>query len=100
MNIQVTSRKFRAKDTLKDFVVSELKSLERFSDEIMEANIILSFIHQNNSIKNVDITLKLPGNSLHVSESGEDFHKSISIGVNKLSRQLKKFKTKRLAKKR
>ncbi|MFH1197655.1 MAG: ribosome-associated translation inhibitor RaiA [bacterium] len=100
MNIQVTSRKFRAKDTLKDFITTELKSLERFSDEIMEANVILSFIHANNSIKNVEIALKVPGNTLRISETGEDFHKSVSLGVDKLSRQLRKLKTKRLAKKR
>jgi len=100
MNIHITSRKFRAKDTLKDLINAELTSLERFSDDIMEASVILSFIHQSNSVKNVEISIKLPGNSLHVTETGEEFTKLISIGVDKLSRQLKKLKSKRLAKKR
>ncbi len=98
MNIQITSRKFRAKDSLKEFITGELKRLERFSDNIMDVNVVLSFTHMKDSIKEVEIVLQLPGKILTVSESSEDFFKSVGLSIEKLERQLKKIKDKRLAK--
>ncbi len=51
MNIQITSRKFRAKDSLKDHIKSELHSLEKFSDNILEANVVLHYTHVRDCIK-------------------------------------------------
>lgn len=98
MNIRITSRKFRAKDSLKDFITDEIKKLERFNDNIMDVNVVLSFTHLKDSIKEVEILLQLPGKTLTVSESSEDFFKSVSLATEKVERQLKKIKDKRLAK--
>ena len=98
MNINITSRKFKAKESLKEFINDEINSLRKFNDDIMEANVVLSFIHPKDSIKETEITLQLPGQLLTVSDSSEDFFKSVTGAVNKLERQLKKLKSKRLAK--
>ncbi len=98
MNIQITSRKFRAKESLKEQVKSELKSLEKIYDDILDANVILSYTHPKDSIKTVEIQLQIPGKVLTASESSDDFRKSLSAVVNKLERQLIKHKTKRMAK--
>ena len=39
MNIQITCRKFRAKESLKDFIKAELSTLEKYNDEILESNV-------------------------------------------------------------
>ncbi len=98
MNIQITSRKFRAKESLKDQVKSELKSLEKIYDDILDANVILSYTHPKDSIKTVEIQLQIPGKVLTASETSDDFRKSLSAAVGKLERQLIKHKTKRMAK--
>ena len=100
MNIQITSRKFRAKDSLKLFISDEIKSLERYNDKIREANVILSFMHQKDSIKTAEINLKLPGRTITANETSDDFYKSINTATGKLARQLKKVKTKKISKKR
>lgn len=100
MNINITSRKFKAKDTLKDFISDSLKSLEKLSDDIMEAEVVLHFTHAHDSIKSVEIQLKLPGKVLNVHEDSDDFQKSVHMAIDKLERQLRKVKTKRLAKAR
>lgn len=51
MNIQITARKFKAHDTLKEFIKDEVTSLERFNDEIIDADVILSYLNNQNSIK-------------------------------------------------
>ncbi len=98
MNIQITSRKFKAKDSLKDFITQEVNSLTKFSDEIIDATVTLSYLHNQNSIKTAEILLNIPGNNLVVSESTEEFEKSVTQAVEKLERQLKTLKSKKLAK--
>lgn len=100
MNIQITSRKFRAKDSLNNFIKDELNRLKKFNADIMDANVILSFQHNTNSIKAAEITLHVPGKVFKAEEESDDFRKSVSSATQKLERQLKKLKTKRLAKSR
>jgi putative sigma-54 modulation protein len=100
MNIQITARKFRAKDSLKDFIRGEIKSLEKFNDEIIDVSVILSYTHLKDSIKDVEIVLQIPGKVLNVKESSDEFEKSIGGAVEKLARQLKKVKAKRTTRKK
>ncbi len=97
MNVNITSRKFKAKDSLKSVIRNELKSLERFSEDILDADVVLHFTHMKDSIKTAEIKLQLPRKTLKVSESSEEFAKSISTATNKLARQLKQIKSKRKA---
>jgi len=100
MNIQITSRKFRAKDSLKDFIRDEIKSLSKFYDDILDVNVVLSFTHTKDSIKTAELVLQVPGKTITVEESSEEFEKSINTAIEKIKIQLKKLKTKRIAKKK
>ncbi len=95
MNIKITARKFKAHNTLKDFITSEVSSLEKFSDDIIDLDVILSFQNARESIKTAEIVLQVPGQVLTAAEDSDDFKKSVSAAVEKLSRQLKKLKTKK-----
>ncbi len=97
MKVNITARKFKAHSTLKDFINSEVASLSKFNDEILDVNVILSFQNSSNSVKTAEIILKVPGQILTATESSDDFKKSISSVVQKLSRQLEKLKSKRAA---
>lgn len=98
MNINITSRKFKAKETLKEFINKEAKSLEKYNDGILDIDVVLSYIHEKDSIKTAEIIVKIPGKILTVSEDSEEFSKSVSIALDKLKRQLKKEKSKRISK--
>ena len=98
MNINITSRKFKAKDSLKEFINAEVKALEKYYDGILDADVILSYIHEKDSIKTAEIIVKIPGKTITVSEDSEDFSKSVSAGLDKLKRLLKKEKEKRMSK--
>ncbi len=95
MNVQITSRKFRAKDSLKDYIKQELKSLERYNEEILEAEVVLHYTHLKDSIKSAEILIQLPGKSFFAEVSSDEFRKSVRDCVQKLERQLKNFKAKR-----
>jgi len=100
MNIKITSRKFKAKDSLKEYIKSEIKSLEKFSDNIHDVKVVLSYTHPQDSIKTAEVMVQIPGKTIIIEHSSDEFEKSINAAVAKLSRQLRKVKTKVIARKR
>jgi putative sigma-54 modulation protein len=100
MNIQITSRKFKAKESLKTEITDHLNSLNKFNDEILDANVILSYTHLKDSIKTVEINLGIPGKIFTAEESSDDFSKALVKTISKLEKQLKTLKSKRKAKTR
>ena len=95
MNIIITARKFKARETLKDYVKDEVKSLLKFNDSILSADVILSFQSSHDSVKKAEITLHIPGQTLIAAGETDEFTKSVSAAVAKLLRQLKTLKSKR-----
>lgn len=100
MNIQITARKFKAHDSLKEFIKDELNSLKKFNDDIISADVILSFQNNVNSLKIAEILLSIPGQKLTAKDESDDFKKSVSGAVEKLRNQLTTIKSKRTAKAR
>ncbi len=100
MNISITARKFKARETLKEFVNSEVSSLQKFFDNILDADVILSYQNIHDGEKCAEIILQVPGQILTAKEESDDFTKSVSAAVEKLSRQLEKLKNKRVARKK
>lgn len=100
MNIQITARKFKAHDTLKEHIKDEIESLQRFNDDIIGADVILSYQNNQNSIKKAEIVLNIPGQTLNAADESEEFKLSISSAAEKLRRQLETIKSKRAAKAR
>lgn len=97
MNIKITARKFKAHQTLKDFIGDEVSSLQKYYDNIMNAEVILSYIRPNNSVKNAEIIIQIPGQTLKAKDESDDFNKSVASSVNKLKSQLKKIRSKQIA---
>ncbi|BDQ01889.1 MAG: ribosome-associated translation inhibitor RaiA [Ignavibacterium sp.] len=100
MNIQITARKFKAHETLKEFIKDELTSLKRFNDDIISADVKLSFQNTQNSIKIAEVLLSIPGQMLTAKEESDDFKKSVAGAVEKLRNQLSTIKSKRTSKTR
>jgi len=95
MNVKITARKFKARETLKDHVNAEVKSLLKFNDDILNADVILSYQNSYDSVKKAEISLHIPGQTLLATEESDEFTKSVTAATDKLSRQLKTLKSKR-----
>jgi len=98
MNIQITSRKFKAKESLKKEIKEQLKTLEKFNDDILDTNVILSYTHLKDSLKTVEINLSVPGKLISAQDTSEAFEISLTKTINKLEKQLKTLKSKRISK--
>lgn len=97
MNISITARKFKAHPSLKEYINDEVSSLRKFNEDILNAEVILSYQNSTNSIKKAELILHVPGQTITAIEQTDDFKKSINASVEKVIRQLKKLKTKREA---
>jgi putative sigma-54 modulation protein len=83
-NIDVT-------EALHDHVEKKLGRLEKFFDTHPEATVVLTVMKEKHK---VEVTIPLPGLMLRAEEITEDMYNSIDHVVEKLERQIKKYKTK------
>ncbi|MBM3324130.1 MAG: ribosome-associated translation inhibitor RaiA [Calditrichaeota bacterium] len=91
MRTSISARHFKVSDRLKEYAQEEVQRLTRYFDGIVDCNIELSYQKQN---KTSEVALTVHGNLLKASETSDDFRKSIALSVDKLERQLKKYKGK------
>jgi putative sigma-54 modulation protein len=97
MNISITARRFKAHETLKDFIRDEVSSLNKFTEDILNAEVILSYQNAKDSIKTAEINLNIPGHTIIAREDSDDFKKSVSAATEKVTRQLRKIKSRNTA---
>ena len=94
MDIRFTARHFKVRESLRDYSVGEIERLKKFYDNIVNAEIILSYENTRNSVKVAEISVKVFGTRLMAVEKSDDFFKSVDYAVSKIERQLKKYKDK------
>ena len=94
METHFTARKFKARQDLKSYAVDAVKKLDKYYDGIVRADIILSYERTTQSVKTAEVNLHVHGTTLSARESSEEFLKSIELAIDKLGRQLAKYKTK------
>lgn len=95
MKVNLTSRHFKAHETLKEHAEIELQKIDKFYDGLMKAEVILSYEKPSNSIKSAEIIVT--SNSHHTFTAtgrSDDFKVSIESAVDKLVTQIKKHKEK------
>ena len=100
METHFTARKFRAHKEIKTQAIAAVQRLVKFYDGILRCDIILSYERILNSVKTAEINLHVHGTTLSATEKSEEFMKSIELAVDKLERQLGKYKTKLRMKKK
>ncbi len=91
MRVTFTARHFKPSERLKEHAVSEAEKLKKYSDGILDIEIILDYIKQ---VQKAELVAKVYGTRLTVVEESEDMYKSIDLAMNKLSRQLQRHKDK------
>ncbi|GGE04781.1 ribosomal subunit interface protein [Marinithermofilum abyssi] len=84
-NIEVT-------DALRDYVVKKLSRLERYFDSPKaEAHVALSVFRD---VHKVEVTIPFPALLVRAEESSENMYASVDNVLEKLERQIRKYKTK------
>lgn len=91
MKIKTTARHFDLTQELKDFANQEINRLDRFFDRIIDTHLILE---AEGYRKRAELNLKVYGAVLTSQHSSADFRTSIEGALEKMKRQLKKYKSK------
>lgn len=100
MVINVTSRHFKAHESVVEYAEGAVASLSRFYDGIVKSEVIMSYEKARNSVKIVEVNVSVYGAVLTSIVQSDDFFKSIDGAVEKVKVQLKKYKAKLRAKDR
>ncbi len=92
MNTKVTSRHFKAHETLNEYAEQAVEGLSRYYDGILKAEVVLSFEKVRNSMKKAEVTVKVYNAVLMGLAEADQFEKAIDAAVAKVQVQLKKYK--------
>ncbi|MBB6216446.1 putative sigma-54 modulation protein [Anaerosolibacter carboniphilus] len=91
MRVRVSGRNLAVTDALKDTITSKLEKFGKYFKEDTEAQATLS-VEKNRQI--IEITIPINGSILRAEESTEDMYASVDKALDKLNRQIGKYKTK------
>lgn len=89
MQVNVTFRHMDPTDALKDYAEEKLARLQKYVDWPLDVNVVLStekFAHV------AEVTATTKGSSFNGSNRSEDMYASIDGAVDKVERQVVKFK--------
>lgn len=89
MQIIFSGKHMEVTPALKEYAESKLLKLSRFFDHVQEIHVVESIL-RNQHI--VEVTLKADGTLIRAEERSPDMYSSIDMIIDKLERQLSRFK--------
>ncbi len=95
MKVNVQGIGVTPRQDLLDLIDEKLNKLERISDRIVEAKVILRVEKSDDrNNKQVEVRLAIPGNDIFVKKQGESFEEVVQKTTDTLQRELKDWKEK------
>lgn len=100
MNIyQLIGRNIEITDAMRSYAEDKLAKLDRFSDQIVDARVTMSYDERlGGEPCKVEVQVHVAGGLVRAEERGADTYAAVDLVVDKLERQLKRFKGRLLAK--
>ncbi|MEA4916592.1 ribosome hibernation-promoting factor, HPF/YfiA family [Proteiniphilum sp.] len=96
MELTIQSVNFDATDQLKAFVEKKIKKLERFSDDIILAEVILKVVKPETAMnKDAAVKLKLRHSEAFANKTADTFEEAIDLSVVAIEKQILKTKEKK-----
>lgn len=90
MKLEVRGKNIEVTDALRDYATKRLSKLERYIDDVRDAQVALSVEGEDHK---VEVTIPLNGIILRGEETNEDMYTAIDMVEEKLEKQIDKYKT-------
>ncbi|WP_025321888.1 ribosome hibernation-promoting factor, HPF/YfiA family [Deferrisoma camini] len=91
MNLNITFRHAEPSDALKQYATEKVQRLHKYFDGIVDGHVVLTA----EKIRHLaEVTLHANGTRIHAKEESTDFYSAVDNVVDKLERQLKRYKEK------
>lgn len=91
MRVQIRGRNIEVTDALKEYISKRLGKLDKYIDNLGEAQIALSVVR---GFHRIEVTIPINGMILRGEESTDDMYASADLVVEKLEKQIEKYKGK------
>lgn len=91
MQLNLTGHHIEITQALRDYVTSKMERLERHFDQVIDAHVILSVEKLR---QKAEATLYMSGGNIHADAVEEDMYAAIDALIDKLDRQVKRYKEK------
>ena len=91
MNLSITGRHLDITPAIREYVTNKLARVSRHFDNVIDTQVILSIDRLNHT---ADITMRRRGKDIHGQATDENRYAAIDLLVDKIDRQVIKYKTK------
>ena len=99
MEVRIQALHFDAADKLRDFIQKKVSKLEKYSDTILDAEVILKVTKPEvSNNKEASIKLNVRNGEFFANKTADSFEEAIDLSVEALEKQLLKFKEKTYSK--
>jgi putative sigma-54 modulation protein len=95
VNLNVSGHQLEITPAIRKYVSSKLERVKRHFDHVIDAHVILSV---NKLSQKAEVTLHVRGKDIHCECEEGDLYAAIDLLVDKLDRQVLKYKKKRYQK--
>jgi putative sigma-54 modulation protein len=94
MNVQVSGHHVEVTPAIRGYVLTKLERIQRHFDHVIDINVILSVEKLR---QKAEINVHVRGKDIYVESSEEDMYAAIDLMMDKLDRQIIKYKDKAFA---
>lgn len=93
MNFNIRGENLEVTPSLRDYTEKKVNKLERYFDSPVASDVHIN-MHVHNNEQVIEVTIPMQGLLLRAEESRDDLYTAIDMVVEKLERQVRKYKTK------
>ncbi|HCY62101.1 MAG TPA: ribosome-associated translation inhibitor RaiA [Oxalobacteraceae bacterium] len=95
MNLTISGHHLELTPAIRDYVNTKLERIRRHFDNVIDAAVILTVdnLTEKEKRQRAEITLHMRGKDVHVQAIDQDMYAAIDALVDKLDRQVIKYKT-------
>lgn len=95
MNLTISGHHLDLTPAIRDYVETKLERIRRHFDHVIDVAVILAVekLAEKDKRQKAEITLRVRGKDLHAESIAEDLYAAIDTLIDKLDRQVLKYKT-------
>jgi len=91
MNLSISGHQLDVSPAIREYVTTKLDRVLRHFDHIIDAQVILSAVKLRHT---ADVTVRVRGKDIHCEATDENLYAAIDLLIDKLDRQVVKYKDK------
>jgi putative sigma-54 modulation protein len=95
MNLTISGHHLEVTPAIRDYVHNKLERILRHFDQVIDSHVILAIdnLSEKEKRQKAEINLWVSGKTVHVESVGQDLYAAIDTLMDRLDRQVDKYKT-------